>query len=57
VLTQFNSSSLNSHIKNTYNFSIFSKGFVDILAAEQTNDGDKWFEVRQMPCGDRFKAG
>ena len=44
VLTQFNSSSLNSHIKNTYNFSIFSKGFVDILAAEQTNDGDKWFE-------------
>lgn len=44
VLTQYNSSSLNSHIKNTYNFSIFSKGFVDILAAEQTNEGDKWFE-------------
>ncbi|HAE67351.1 MAG TPA: glucose-1-phosphate adenylyltransferase, partial [Sphingobacterium sp.] len=34
VLTQFNSASLNTHIKNSYNFSIFSKGFVDILAAE-----------------------
>ncbi|SUJ01162.1 Glucose-1-phosphate adenylyltransferase [Sphingobacterium spiritivorum] len=44
VLTQFNSASLNKHIKNTYIFSGFSKGFVDILAAEQTNDGDRWFE-------------
>jgi ADP-glucose pyrophosphorylase len=44
VLTQFNSASLNTHIKNSYNFSIFSKGFVDILAAEQTNEGDRWFE-------------
>lgn len=44
VLTQYNSASLNKHIKNAYNFSIFSKGFVDILAAEQTNDGDRWFE-------------
>lgn len=44
VLTQFNSASLNKHIKNSYNFSIFSSGFVDILAAEQTNEGDRWFE-------------
>jgi len=44
VLTQFNSSSLNTHIKNSYNFSIFSKGFVDIIAAEQTSEGDSWFE-------------
>jgi len=44
VLTQFNSASLNTHIKNSYNFSIFSKGFVDILAAEQTNEGDRWFQ-------------
>ncbi len=44
VLTQFNSASLNKHIKNSYNFSIFSKGFVDILAAEQTAEGDSWFE-------------
>ena len=32
VLTQFNSASLNKHIKNTYHFSAFSTGFVDILA-------------------------
>jgi len=44
VLTQYNSASLNTHIKNTYNFSVFSKGFVDIIAAEQTIEGDKWFQ-------------
>jgi glucose-1-phosphate adenylyltransferase len=44
VLTQFNSASLNKHIKNTYQFSIFSKGFVDIVAAEQTPDNSGWFQ-------------
>lgn len=44
VLTQYNSASLNKHIKNAYNFGIFSKGFVDILAADQNNEGDRWFE-------------
>ena len=44
VLTQFNSASLNQHIKNTYNFDIFSSGFVDILAAEQTRNSDSWFQ-------------
>jgi glucose-1-phosphate adenylyltransferase len=44
VLTQFNSASLNKHIKNTYQFSAFSKGFVDILAAEQTPDNPGWFQ-------------
>lgn len=44
VLTQFNSASLNAHIKNTYNFSIFSQSFVDILAAEQTPDNPRWFQ-------------
>ncbi len=45
VLTQFNSASLNQHIKNTYNFDIFSEGFVDILAAEQTRDEKEgWFK-------------
>lgn len=44
VLTQFNSASLNKHIKNTYHFSLFSKGFVDILAAEQTPAGPFWYE-------------
>lgn len=44
VLTQFNSASLNAHIKNTYHFSIFSHAFVDILAAEQTPDNAGWFQ-------------
>lgn len=44
VLTQFNSASLNKHIKNTYHFSAFSTGFVDILAAEQTPDNPSWFQ-------------
>ena len=44
VLTQFNSASLNAHIKNTYHFSIFSHAFVDILAAEQTPDNPTWFQ-------------
>jgi glucose-1-phosphate adenylyltransferase len=44
VLTQFNSASLNQHIKNTYNFDHFSRGFVDILAAEQTPDNPGWFQ-------------
>jgi glucose-1-phosphate adenylyltransferase len=44
VLTQFNSKSLNAHIKNTYNFSIFSHAFVDILAAEQTVENHTWFQ-------------
>jgi len=44
VLTQFNSASLNQHIKNTYHFSAFSSGFVDILAAEQTPDNPGWYQ-------------
>jgi glucose-1-phosphate adenylyltransferase len=44
VLTQFNSASLNKHIKNTYSFSHFSKAFVDILAAEQTPDNPTWYQ-------------
>jgi len=44
VLTQYNSASLNRHIKNTYMFSAFSSGFVDILAAEQTPDNPSWYQ-------------
>ncbi|GGF61332.1 glucose-1-phosphate adenylyltransferase [Wenyingzhuangia marina] len=44
VLTQFNSASLNKHIKNTYSFGNFSGAFVDILAAEQTPENDGWFQ-------------
>lgn len=38
VMTQFNSTSLNRHITQTYKFDIFHNGFVDILATEQTQD-------------------
>jgi glucose-1-phosphate adenylyltransferase len=44
VLTQFNSASLNRHISYTYRFDNFSKGFVDILAAEQTAENQNWFQ-------------
>ncbi|MDO6737587.1 glucose-1-phosphate adenylyltransferase [Wenyingzhuangia sp. 2_MG-2023] len=44
VLTQFNSASLNKHIKNTYTFGNFSGAFVDIIAAEQTPENDGWFQ-------------
>jgi glucose-1-phosphate adenylyltransferase len=44
VLTQYNSASLNAHIKNSYNFDHFTRGFVDILAAEQTPGNKDWFQ-------------
>lgn len=44
VLTQFNSASLNRHIKNSYSFDLFSKGFIDILAAEQTSENNNWYQ-------------
>lgn len=44
VLTQFNSASLNAHIKNTYHFDIFHPGFIDILAAEQTPGSKDWYQ-------------
>ena len=44
VLTQFNSASLNRHIAQTYHLDVFSEGFVDILAAEQTPENTNWFQ-------------
>jgi glucose-1-phosphate adenylyltransferase len=44
ILTQFNSASLNRHISQTYRMDLFSGGFVDILAAEQTPDNPHWFQ-------------
>jgi glucose-1-phosphate adenylyltransferase len=62
VLTQFNSASLNKHVVHTYKFDMFSGGFVDILAAEQTPESSNWYQgtadaVRQsikhfLPYGD-----
>ena len=44
VLTQFNSASLNRHIAQTYRMDLFSGGFVEVLAAEQTPEGEQWFQ-------------
>src|ERR1700740_3364189 len=44
VLTQFNSASLNRHIAQAYRMDLFSQGFVEILAAEQTPDNPHWYQ-------------
>src|SRR3977135_3464672 len=44
VLTQFNSAALRPHIAHTYRMDLFSQGFVEILAAEQTPDNPHWFQ-------------
>ncbi len=44
ILTQFNSESLNKHITRTYKFDYFSKGFIEIMAAEQSMDNTHWFQ-------------
>lgn len=44
VLTQFNSASLNRHLVRAYNFSGFTEGFVEVLAAQQTPDSPSWFQ-------------
>src|SRR2546428_5337154 len=44
VLTQFLSVSLHRHISNTYKFDPFSRGFVEVLAAQQTNEAADWYQ-------------
>ncbi|MBD3165391.1 glucose-1-phosphate adenylyltransferase [bacterium] len=45
VLTQFNSASLNRHVSLAYHFDAFRReGFVNILAAEQTDENMQWFQ-------------
>lgn len=44
VLTQFNSESLNKHIARTYKLDTLSKGFVEIMAADQTMESNDWFQ-------------
>src|SRR5262245_40881182 len=44
VLTQFNSASLNRHVAQTYRLDMFSNGFIEVLAAEQTPDSSDWFQ-------------
>src|SRR5207302_7343753 len=64
VLTQFLSVSLHRHIANTYKFDPFSQGFVEILAAQQTNEASDWYQgtadavrqnvryIHEDPCSD-----
>src|SRR5262245_25576562 len=64
VLTQYLSVSLHRHISNTYKFDPFSRGFVEILAAQQTNESTEWYQgtadavrqniryVHEDPCKD-----
>ncbi len=44
VLTQFNSKSLHQHIRNSYQFDVFRRGFVEIMAAEQTFENNNWYQ-------------
>jgi len=44
IVTQFNSASLHLHINQTYMFDTFTRGFVEILAAEQTFEHSGWYE-------------
>ncbi len=44
LLTQFNTASLHRHIQETYRFDPFGGGTVDILSAEQTEQGDSWYQ-------------
>lgn len=44
VLTQYNSASLNRHLSRTYRFDQFTRGFVEVLAAQQTPEGERWYQ-------------
>jgi glucose-1-phosphate adenylyltransferase len=44
ILTQFNMASLAKHIYEAYRFDSYSKGFLEILAAEQTPENLDWFQ-------------
>lgn len=44
VLTQYNSASLNRHLARTFHFDQFTRGFVEVLAAQQTQDGERWYQ-------------
>jgi len=44
ILTQFNTESLHRHIHSTYRFDHFNKGYVRILAAQQTSEHQDWYQ-------------
>ena len=51
LLTQFNSASLHRHVSQSYKFDHFTRGFVEVLAAEQTLSDSSWYQGRRMRCG------
>lgn len=44
ILTQFNTESLHRHIHTTYRFDNFSRGYIRILAAQQTAESQDWYQ-------------
>ncbi len=44
ILTQFNSVSLHRHINSTYKFDSFTRGFIEVLAAQQTITSEQWYQ-------------
>ena len=44
LLTQFNSASLHRHVSQSYKFDHFTRGFVEVLAAEQTLSDSSWYQ-------------
>src|SRR5437762_5266487 len=44
ILTQYLSVSLHRHIANTYKFDPFGRGFVEVLAAQQTEESTDWYQ-------------
>ena len=44
VITQFNSESLNRSVYETYKFDHFSRGYIRILAAEQSMENKEWLQ-------------
>ena len=54
LLTQFNSASLHRHVSQSYKFDHFTRGFVEVLAAEQTLSDSSWYQgqrMRSAACG------
>ncbi len=54
VITQFNSDSLHRHLQS-YRFDSFGHGFVQMLAAQQTNESESWYQGTADAVRQNFK--
>ena len=54
VLSQYMSASLHRHVQRTYQFDVFSNGYVEILAAEQTPEGVNGNEFCSIRPGESY---